>query len=197
MSPGTAFTDSRAHDVGSEGRFRTPTLLNVVDSAPYGHDGRWPDLEAAVAGHNPALPAAQRADILTFLAAAGATEDANQPATFRLEMGELATYVGLLDQTLARGDAGLTRFVVDTVNAGDAPGGAWLPTRATRCAMAGRPDRTKRQPLDYAALRGGLDRVALLAEAGDRGAAEAALDAYHDLAEKMVANYPRPAKARR
>jgi S1-C subfamily serine protease len=62
--------------------------------------------------------------------------------------------------------------------------------------LAGRPDRTKQRPLDYAALRGGLERVALLAEAGDRPAAEAALDAYHDLAERMVANYPRPARRR-
>ena len=64
---------------------------------------------------------------------------------------------------------------------------------------SGKPRSTRHKlvPLDYAALRGGLDRVAVLAEAGDRGAAEAALDAYHDLAEKMVANYPRPAKQRR
>ncbi len=193
--PGTAFTDSRAHDVGTGGRFRTPTLLNVADSAPYGHDGRWPALEAAVAGHGPALPAAQRADILAFLAAAGAAEDATQPASFRLEMGELATYVGLLDQTLARGDAGLTRFVVDTVNAEMRRVERGFP-QGDAVRLAGRPDRTKQRPLDYAALRGSLERVALLAEAGDRPAAEAALDAYHDLAEMMVANYPRPARRR-
>src|SRR4051812_12977865 len=194
--PGTALTDGRAHDVGTEGRFRTPTLMNVADSAPYGHDGRWPDLAAAVAGHVPALPADQRADILAFLAAAGATEDATQPATFRLEMGELATYVGLLDQTLVRGDAALTRFVVDTVNAEMRRVERCFPEGDTR-RLAARPDRHKLVPLDYAALRGGLDRVAALAEAGDRGAAVAALDAYHDLAEKMVANYPRPGRERR
>ena len=48
---------------------QSTALLNVVDNAPYGHDGRWPDLESAVAGHVPALPPAQRADILAFLAA--------------------------------------------------------------------------------------------------------------------------------
>ncbi|MDO9709778.1 cytochrome c peroxidase [Paracraurococcus lichenis] len=194
--PGTAFTDGRAHDVGSEGRFRTPTLMNVVDSAPYGHDGRWPDLDAAVAGHNPGLPEAQRADILAFLQAAGAAEDAVQPATFRLEMGELAAYVALLDRTITRGDAVLTRFVVDTVNAEMRRVERGFPQGdATR--LAGRPDRHKQLPLDYAALRGGLDRVAALTEAGDRAGAAAALDAYHDMAEKMVANYPRPGKERR
>jgi hypothetical protein len=194
--PGTAFTDSRAHDVGTEGRFRTPTLMNVVDSAPYGHDGRWPDLASAVAGHNPGLSEAQRADILAFLQAAGAAEDAVQPATFRLEMGELAAYVGLLDETLKRGDAVLTRFVVDTVNAEMRRVERGFPEGDAQ-RLASRPDRHKHLPLDYAALRGGLDRVAVLAEAGNRAAAVAALDAYHDMAEKMVANYPRPGKERR
>ena len=194
--PGTSFTDGRAHDVGTGDRLRTPTLLDVTDSAPYGHDGRWPDLGAAVEGHVPGLDPAARGDILAFLAAAGAAEDAVQPASFRLEMGELAAYVGLLDRTLARGEAGLTRFVVDTVNAelrrvqrafpeGDAP------------RLAGRPDRHKQLPLDFEALRGGLERVAMLAEAGDAAGAGAALDAYHAMAEKMVENYPRPDRAAR
>ena len=192
--PGTAFTDSRAHDVGTEGRFRTPTLLNVADSAPYGHDGRWADLGAAVDGHVTGLSPAARADILAFLAAAGASDDTVQPATFRLEMGELATYVGLLDQTLARGDARLTRFVVDTVNTEMRRVQRGFPDGDT-IRQAGRPDRHKRLPLDYDALRAGLDRVALLAEAGQGAEASAALDAYHDLAERMVANYPRPSRA--
>ena len=151
----------------------------MTDSAPYGHDGRWPDLGAAIAGHVPALPAAQRADILAFLQAAGGAEDAVRPATFRLEMGELAAYVGLLDETLRRGDAGLTRFVVDTVNIEMRRVQRAFP-EGDAVRLAGRPDRHKQLPLDYDALRGGLDRVASLAEAGDRGAAQAALEAYHE-----------------
>jgi len=198
--PGTAFTDSRAHDIGTGGRFRTPTLLNADDSAPYGHDGRWPDLAAAVAGHEKALglglSSAERGDLLAYLDAVGLVEDADLPATFRAEMAELATYVGLLDETLRRDDAGLTRFVVDTVVAemrrlarafpeGDAP------------RLAGRPDRHKELPLDYPALERGLQRVAALAEAGQGAEAQRALDAYHDLAERMVANYPRMRRASR
>ncbi|HYZ33435.1 MAG TPA: cytochrome c peroxidase, partial [Crenalkalicoccus sp.] len=197
--PDAAFTDGRAHDIGSGGRFRTPTLLDAADSAPYGHDGRWPDFGAALDGHEPALGlglnAAERADLLAFVQDAAFAEDAETPATFRAEMAELATYVGVLDGTLRRRDARLTRFVVETVLAelgrvqrafpeGDAP------------RFAARPDRHKEVPLDYAALRGGLQRVAALAEAGDMPGASAALDAYHDLAERMVANYPRPGRSR-
>jgi type IV pilus assembly protein PilC len=45
------------------------------------------------------------------------TEDAEDQASFGREMGELASYVGLLDDTIARRDAPLTRFVSDTVRA--------------------------------------------------------------------------------
>lgn len=191
--PGTAFTDGRTHDVGTDGRFRTPTLLDAADSAPYGHDGRWPDLAAAVDGHAAGLGAQERADVLAFLEAAAAVEDAVRPATFRLEMGELAAYVGLLDETLRRGDARLTRFVVDTVRAEMRRVARAFP-EGDAVRLAGRPDRHKALRLDYGALDGGLERVAALAEAGQGAEAGAALDAYHDMAERMVANYPRPGR---
>jgi cytochrome c peroxidase len=35
-------------DIGSGGRFAIPSLRGVSTSGPWGHDGRWPDLEAAV-----------------------------------------------------------------------------------------------------------------------------------------------------
>ena len=188
----TAFTDGRAHDVGTGGRFRTPALLNAADSAPYGHDGRWADLGAAVAGHGvgPALSAQERADVTAFLDAVAAVEDADQPATFRAEMAELATYVGLLDETLRRRDARLTRFVVETVCAEMRRLARAFP-EGDAIRQAGRPDRNKELPLDYRALEGGLQRVAALVEAGQGDEAMGALDAYHDLAERMVANYPR------
>jgi cytochrome c peroxidase len=190
--PGTAFTDGRAHDVGTGGRFRTPTLLNIVESAPYGHDGAWPDLAAAMDGHA-RPPAGTRAALLAYLKAIGDVEEPARPASFRQEMGELATYVGLLDETLQRQDPATTRFVVDTVKA--------EMLRVQRAFPAGdaaqaavRPDRKKRLPLDYAALAAGLEHVATLAETGEAAPAQRALDAYHALAEQMVANYPRASR---
>lgn len=197
-TPSTAFTDGRARDVGT-GRFRTSTLLNAGSSAPYGHDGRWPTLAAATDAMASALgiplDPAERADILAYLDAVTDTEDAEDTASFGREMGELATYVDLLDATIARRDVPLTRFVADTVRAELARLAlAWPHGDAAHEAR--RPDRHKREALDFAALSGGLVMVAAHLEAGDAADAQAALEAYHDMAGRMVANYPRGAGER-
>jgi mono/diheme cytochrome c family protein len=50
--PGGGFTDGQRHDVGSRARgdvvaaFDTPSLLHVGSTAPYFHDGRYPDIHA-------------------------------------------------------------------------------------------------------------------------------------------------------
>jgi cytochrome c peroxidase len=36
------------YDVGTGGEFAVPTLRGVTVGGPYGHDGRWPDLETAI-----------------------------------------------------------------------------------------------------------------------------------------------------
>ena len=36
------------YDVGTGGAFAVPTLRGVAVAGPYGHDGRWPDLETAI-----------------------------------------------------------------------------------------------------------------------------------------------------
>ncbi len=38
------------YNVGSEGDFGVPTLRGLTAGGPYGHDGRWPDLESAIRG---------------------------------------------------------------------------------------------------------------------------------------------------
>jgi cytochrome c peroxidase len=46
--PAPAFTRPGLDDVGTGGDFSVPTLRGVSTAGPFGHDGRWPDLEAAV-----------------------------------------------------------------------------------------------------------------------------------------------------
>ncbi|HTO70765.1 MAG TPA: cytochrome c peroxidase [Myxococcota bacterium] len=36
------------YDVGTGGPFAVPTLRGVSEGGPYGHDGRWPDLDTAI-----------------------------------------------------------------------------------------------------------------------------------------------------
>jgi cytochrome c peroxidase len=193
--PDSAFTDSRPHDVGTGGLFRTPTLLNTNSSAPYGHDGRWADYPAVVAHFDTSfglsLTAADRRALVAYLRAVGDAEEAEEPATFRREMAELASYVGVLDGTLERRDAVLTRFVAETVVSEMQRLRRAFPDGDAR-RQANRPDRNKAEPLSYDALCAGLLDVARLADAGDFRAAVARLDAYHETAERMVANYPRP-----
>ena len=46
--PAPAYTRGLLFDVGTGGKFAIPTLRGVSTAGPWGHDGRWPDLESAV-----------------------------------------------------------------------------------------------------------------------------------------------------
>lgn len=46
--PAPTFARARTSDVGTGGRFSVPTLRGVATRGPWGHDGRWTDLESAV-----------------------------------------------------------------------------------------------------------------------------------------------------
>ena len=73
--PEAQFADGRRHDVGSDGAFKTPTLLNVRFTAPYFHDGRYPRLDDVVEHFDRtfglALRPAEKQDLVAYLNAAG------------------------------------------------------------------------------------------------------------------------------
>lgn len=191
--PSALFTDGRVHDVDSGGRFKTPTLLNSADSAPYFHDGAAADFAAVVTHFDQrfalGLSAGDRADLVAYLGAIGAAEDAEERPSFAREMGELAIWTDVLVSTIADDDRPLTRFVAETVAADlGRLSRAW--PRGDAEYMATRPDRTKK-PVDFTLLIQGILKVAEQADAGRKQQALAALEAYFDLAESMAANYPR------
>lgn len=75
-SPFTArgiFWDGPKEDVplapspGDHGAFRTPSLRNVSQSGPWGHNGRFATLDDAIAFHGPALSDLDRAHLVHFL----------------------------------------------------------------------------------------------------------------------------------
>jgi cytochrome c peroxidase len=191
--PSALFTDGRVHDVGTGGRFKTPTLINSADSAPYFHDGRAADFAGVVAHFDGrfglGLSAGQRADLAAYLGAVGHAEEPEERPSFAREMSELAIWTDVMETTIRDRDTTLTRFVAETVALDLARlSRAWPEGDAARGAR--RPDRMKR-PVDFPALQAAIRKVADLADAGDSPAALAALAAYADLAESMAADYPR------
>jgi mono/diheme cytochrome c family protein len=69
---GPDFSDHLAHDVGTAGPFKTPSLLGVSARAPYFHDACAPDLRAVFGAcggkdHGRELSAAEKADLVEFL----------------------------------------------------------------------------------------------------------------------------------
>jgi cytochrome c peroxidase len=192
--PGAAFADGRRHDVGSGGRYRTPTLLNANFTAPYFHDGRFATY-ADVVGHfdrhfRLGLSARARADLVAYLQAIGDGQEALEEATFRRQMAEIGVWVGVLNGALADGDIAIVRLVVDSAVRDLDRIARWFPTGEPASHQSERPDR-RRAPVDYPALKAGLRAVESEAQFGRYAAARAALEAYLDLVETMVANYPR------
>jgi len=73
--PSAAFVDHRAHDVGTGGLFKTPTLLNADFNGPYFHDGRFNNYAQVIDHFNRVfdlrLSASQKADLASYLTTVG------------------------------------------------------------------------------------------------------------------------------
>lgn len=110
-----AFTDGRAHDVGTGVHANTPALLNMTASAPYFHDGRLSDLAAVVAYFDTyfglGLSAADRADLLAYLRLIGAADAAETAVTLGTDLDDLTAFLGLLDRAIDDEDAALAAFL--------------------------------------------------------------------------------------
>jgi len=127
------FLDGRAHDIGSgepasEGArdsfFDTPTLIGVVHTAPYFHDGSLATLGDVVdwfdGQFDLGLDAAQRGDLTAYLETAGAGADPyeifdedNTP--FMLFWGELSTFATTLTTLIPARDAEHADLILRTV----------------------------------------------------------------------------------
>jgi len=69
--PAPVFARAKLADIGTGGAFAIPTLRGVAAAGPWGHDGRWPDLESAVRANLAAtrveLGAEEVAQLLEYL----------------------------------------------------------------------------------------------------------------------------------
>jgi Di-haem cytochrome c peroxidase len=82
--PSAGFVDGLRHDVGSGGAYDTPSLLNLDDTRPYFHDGRFAGLAKVLAHFDRVyglhLTAAEKRDLTAYLRAVGATRQPSQPS---------------------------------------------------------------------------------------------------------------------
>jgi cytochrome c peroxidase len=131
--PDSFFTDNRAHNIGSggqsyagalDGAYDTPTLLNIVHTAPYFHDGSLESLADVVAWFDDnfelELSAQGRADLVAYLEAVGTGEEPyerfdaeNTP--FRLMADELSTFLSTLDTLIPARDRASADLLLRTV----------------------------------------------------------------------------------
>jgi len=127
------FLDGRAHDIGSgvpsspaarDSFFDTPTLIGVVHTAPYFHDGSVATLAGVVDWFDRqfelGLDDAQRADLTTYLETAGAGEDPYEVfdadnTQFQLFWGELSTFASTLSTLIPARDAEHAELLLLTV----------------------------------------------------------------------------------
>lgn len=191
--PQAAFADRQTYDIGSGGRFRTPTLMNANFSAPYFHDGRFADYQGVVEHFDRtfalALSAGDKADLIAYLTAIGDGEEPFEPVTRQNEMSELASYVAVLDQALGARDLAAIDLVVDTVNYDLRQIAVRFDNRDPRTGRIRRPDRpdVARIAADLVVL---MSAVGEKARSGDVAGAQDALRAYRERATQLVASYP-------
>jgi cytochrome c peroxidase len=113
--PGAGFVDGRAHDVGTGGRFDTPSLRETEGAAPYGHDGRFDTLAEAVthfdARHGHGFTKTETEDLLAYLVAIGKGEG-REPVTFAADWQRLTNWLALLRVGADAASPGTLPFLV-------------------------------------------------------------------------------------
>jgi hypothetical protein len=183
--PDSHFSDGQQHQVGTDGAYVTPALLNSAVTAPYFARGSAADLGAVVAHfdrfYGLDLSASERGDLTAYLLAIGAAEAPFEAKDFAFDMRELRVFANTLPVSIAGRDADAVALTVNTVAAELREiRERWPDTeqRAVRALLAG-------WVLD-------LRRIALAAADGRWGAAS---DAYRDWQQRIDAEQPQVAAA--
>ena len=122
------FTDHRPHALhhgAGKGittpneAYKTPTLINMAESAPYFFDGSAADLGEAVevmdARHQLGLSAAEKASLTAYLAAVGAVDEKFYVPTLKQRFDETLVFLALPLGGPYRDDEGVWTLTLDTV----------------------------------------------------------------------------------
>ena len=122
------FLDHRRHDIGSgigvPAVFDTPTLLGIVHTGPYFHNGSIDTLGEVVEWFDKnfglELSARSKSDLTAYLVAVGTGTEPyrrfdNHNSQFRLAFEELSTFLSTLDTLILKRDRFHARLLVGTV----------------------------------------------------------------------------------
>ncbi len=102
--PSAGYLDRLSHDVGSGGRFDTPTLLGTAETAPYYHDGRFGDLSAVLTHYETRrgtwYAPDDRQALLAYLNDIGAPPIERGPISLRRDLDRVTFGLDLLNSAL-------------------------------------------------------------------------------------------------
>ena len=188
--PSGAFVDHKVHDVGTGGRFKTPTLINANVNAPYFHDGRFDSYDQVVGYFDRhfdlGFTAAERADLVAYLNEIGDAEKPFTRNTLQAEIEELAAVVSVLDTAIPARDREVIALTVDAV------GNEWrelaeLFPGAKDTSVTGGLQERRRARRAAGELALALRRIAMAAARNDFGEVERAYADYREQATMAAA----------
>jgi Di-haem cytochrome c peroxidase len=188
--PSAAFVDHQQHDVGSGGRYKTPTLLNADFNAPYFHDGRYDSFDQVVAHFDRVfdlgLSPQDRRDLVAYLNAVGNGERAYENDSVRAELKEASDFASVLEIAIAGRDTAVISLAVDTVGLELRELTEDFPARNDMTVPGGLRERIlARAALEEAVLV--LRRIDMAAGAGHFDAASAE---YDNFKKQMASDVP-------
>jgi cytochrome c peroxidase len=188
-APADHFVDHRKHDVGSDGAFKTPTLMNANSNAPYFHDGRFSTYEEVVRHfdrqYSLGLSAANRNDLIAYLTAVGDGERAAEPDSIEAWLKEINDFASVLSTAIPAHDDQIISFAVYTVGAELRELTEHFPDHKDPTVTGGSAERRRaRQSLKEVVLS--LRRIQLAGSANDFDAAMLEYSNYRHLIQDAV-----------
>jgi cytochrome c peroxidase len=181
--PDQGFVDHRQHDVGSGGKFKTPTLLNANFNGPYFHDGRYTSY-AQLVGHFDrvfylGLTAQDRRDLVAYLQAIGDGEQGLVPDDIQAHLKEISDFSSVLDTAIPQHDAGAQTLALDTLDRELRDLTERFPDRKSATVSGGVQERGKARGMLKAAVLS-LHEIDMAGRTGGSDAAMAALSRFRE-----------------
>ena len=185
--PGGAFVDHQVHDVGSGGRFKTPSLINADFNAPYFHDGRYDSYDQVI-GHfdrqfDLGLSADEKSDLVAYLVAVGDAAEPTSRNSVQAELDEIGHLGAVLDTAIPAHNKAVIALTVDVVGNEWRELGEYFPGRNDTSVTDGLSERLQARD----AARGmalSLREIAMAAASDDY---DAAAQAYADYKAQGIA----------